>query len=271
MMRAYDTRTSPASVGRKLPLDVEKIRRDFPALHQQVHGKPLVYLDNAATSQKPRAVIDRIARYSLAENANVHRGIHFLSEQATRAYEEARVKVQRFLNAREAREIIFTRGTTEAINLVAHSYGRQNVKEGDEVIISAIEHHSNIVPWQILCQEKGATLRIIPVNDDGELLLDRYEKLLNERTRIVAVAHVSNSLGTINPVKRIIEMAHRRGVPGARLRLLRLLRPQALRPHRHRRALRQGEAARGDAPISGRRRYDQLGHLRENGLQYPPL
>ncbi len=213
MMRAYDTRTSPASVGRKLPLDVEKIRRDFPALHQQVHGKPLVYLDNAATSQKPRAVIDRIARYYLAENANVHRGIHFLSEQATRAYEEARVKVQRFLNAREAREIIFTRGTTEAINLVAHSYGRQNVKEGDEVIISAIEHHSNIVPWQILCQEKGATLRIIPVNDDGELLLDRYEKLLNERTRIVAVAHVSNSLGTINPVKRIIEMAHRRGVP----------------------------------------------------------
>ena len=192
---------------------VEKVRQDFPILREQVHGKPLVYLDNAATSQKPQVVIDTLNRYYSAENSNIHRGVHFLSEQATRAYEDARVKVQRFLRAADAREIIFVRGATEGINLVAQSYGRAFIKAGDEIIISAIEHHSNIVPWQILCEQVGARLRVIPVNDEGELLLDEYERLLNERTKFVSVVHVSNALGTINPVKRIIESAHRWGIP----------------------------------------------------------
>jgi cysteine desulfurase/selenocysteine lyase len=192
--------------------DVERIRQDFPFLRQQVHGKPLVYLDNAATTQKPKVVIDTITHYYLAENSNVHRGIHFLSEQATQAFEGARAKVARFLNASDAREIIFVRGATEGINLVAQSYGRMCLKAGDEIIISAMEHHSNIVPWQILCEETGAVLRVVPINDDGEMLVDEYEKLLNARTRFVSVVHVSNALGTINPVKQIIEMAHSRGV-----------------------------------------------------------
>jgi cysteine desulfurase/selenocysteine lyase len=193
--------------------DVYRAREDFPILKQTVHGKPLVYLDNAATTQKPQAVIDTIHRYYTEENANIHRGVHLLSEQATQAYENARVKVQQFLNAAHWREIVFTRSATEGINLVAQAYGRTHVKEGDEVLISTMEHHSNIVPWQMLCEEKGATLRVVPVNDDGEFLLDEYEKLLTPRTKLVSVVHVSNALGTINPVQQIVEMAHARGVP----------------------------------------------------------
>ncbi len=194
-------------------LDVARIREDFPILKQQVHGKPLVYFDNAATSQKPQVVIDTLNRYYATENANIHRGIHFLSELATAEYEESRGKVKRFLNASETREIIFVRGTTEGINLVAQSYGRRFFKEGDEVVISAMEHHSNIVPWQMLCEQVGARLRVIPMNHDGELLLDEYERLLGARTKLVSVAHVSNALGTINPIGRIIELAHRRNIP----------------------------------------------------------
>ena len=193
--------------------DVDRIRQDFPALHQQVHGKQLVYLDNAATTQKPQSVIDRLAQYYAMENANIHRGIHYLSERATAEYEESRSKVQRLLNAREAHEIIFVRGTTEAINLVAATYGRSNLQEGDEVIISAMEHHSNIVPWQIVCEEKGAHLRVVPVNVAGELDMEAYEQLLGPRTKIVSISHMSNALGTINPVRRIVELAHRQGVP----------------------------------------------------------
>jgi cysteine desulfurase/selenocysteine lyase len=178
-----------------------------------VYGKPLVYLDNAATSQKPSAVIDAMTRYYSTDNSNIHRGVHLLSERATQAYEEARVKVQRFINAAQSKEIIFTRGTTEAINLVANSYGRANVQAGDEVLITAMEHHSNIVPWQILCEEKGARLRVAPINDDGELILEEFEKLLNDRTKLVSVVHVSNALGTINPVRGIVEIAHRHNVP----------------------------------------------------------
>ena len=200
------TTTGPA-------LDVSRIRRDFPILAQRVHGKPLVYLDNAATSQKPQSVLDALNRYYTTENSNVHRGIHYLSEQATADYEESRSKVRGLLNASDDREIVFVRGATEGINLVAGSYGRSNVGEGDEVIISAMEHHSNIVPWQILCQERGARLRVVPMNDDGDLLIDEYERLLGPRTKLVSIVHVSNSLGTINPVRRVIEMAHSRGVP----------------------------------------------------------
>ena len=193
--------------------DVWRIREDFPILKQTIHGKPLVYLDNAATSQKPQIVIDTISRYYATENANVHRGIHALSEMATQAYEGARETVRRFLNAADTREIIFVRGTTEAINLIAQSYGRTFLTAGDEIVISAMEHHSNIVPWQILCEQVGARLQVIPFNHNGELLLDEYARLLNERTKFVSVVHVSNALGTINPVKDLIEMAHRRGIP----------------------------------------------------------
>jgi cysteine desulfurase/selenocysteine lyase len=191
--------------------DVEKIREDFPVLKQTIHGKPLVYLDSAATAQKPTAVVDAIRQFHEVDCANIHRGVHELSQRSTAAYEETRVKARHFLNSKTTNELIFVRGTTEGINLVASSWGRKNVKEGDEIIISAMEHHSNIVPWQMLCEEKGAKLRVIPMNDRGELILEEYEKLLNPRTRMVAVAHVSNALGTINPVKQIIEMAHRAG------------------------------------------------------------
>ncbi len=191
----------------------EKLRLDFPALRQKVHGKPLIYLDNAATSQKPQVVIDTIARYYLSENSNVHRGVHFLSDLATQAYEGARIRVRQFLNATHDRENIFTRGTTESINLVAHSFGRSRLRAGDEILISAMEHHSNIVPWQMVCEEKGARLRVIPITDAGELILEEYERLLTERTKLVAVTYVSNALGTINPVRQIIAMAHRRGIP----------------------------------------------------------
>jgi len=191
--------------------DVEKIREDFPVLKQTIHGRPLVYLDSAATAQKPFAVIDAIRRFHEVDCANIHRGVHELSQRSTAAYEETRAKAKRFLNSRSKNELIFVRGTTEGINLVASAWGRTNVKAGDEIVISAMEHHSNIVPWQMLCEEKGAKLRVIPMNDRGELLMEEYEKLLNPRTRMVAVAHVSNALGTINPVRQIIEMAHRAG------------------------------------------------------------
>jgi cysteine desulfurase/selenocysteine lyase len=188
--------------------DINAIRAQFPILQTLARGKPLVYLDNAATTQKPRAVIDAVSHYYEHSNANIHRGVHYLSEKATEEYEGARETIQRFLNAYESREIIFTRGTTESINLVASSWGRANVREGDEIIVSELEHHSNIVPWQILCAEKNAVLRVIPVADNGELRLDEYKKLLNEKTRIVAVNFVSNALGTINPIAEMIEKAH---------------------------------------------------------------
>ena len=212
MKAVTDRPVSKTKQERRIPFDVYKVREDFPTLKQKVHGKPLVYLDNAATSQKPQIVLDTTMRYYTAENSNVHRGVHFLSERATKEYEDARTKVRRFINAAEDREIVFVRGTTEAINLVANTYGRQNVRAGDEVIISAMEHHSNIVPWQMLCEEKGAILRIAPINDAGELLLDEYERLLTPKTRLVAMAHVSNALGSINPVRRIVELAHRQNV-----------------------------------------------------------
>ena len=194
-------------------LNVDKIRADFPILKQKIHGKPLVYLDNGATSQKPQVVIDALNRYYTAENSNIHRGVHFLSEQATAAYEAARHKIKRFVNARSEQEIIFVRGTTEAINLVAQSYGRTFLKPGDEIIVSAMEHHSNIVPWQMLCEQTGARLRVIPINHDGELVLDEYCRLLNEKTKLVSVTHVSNALGTIVPVKEMVRLAHERHVP----------------------------------------------------------
>jgi cysteine desulfurase/selenocysteine lyase len=191
--------------------DVDRIREDFPVLKQRIHGKPLVYLDSAATAQKPFAVIDAIRKFHEVDCANIHRGVHELSQRSTAAYEETRSKAKRFLNARAKNELIFVRGTTEGINLVASSWGRKNVKAGDEIVISTLEHHSNIVPWQMLCEEKDARLRVIPVDDRGELLLEEYEKLLGPRTRMVAVGHVSNALGTINPVRQIVEMAHRAG------------------------------------------------------------
>jgi cysteine desulfurase / selenocysteine lyase len=189
--------------------DVYKIRADFPILSRKVHGKPLVYLDNAATTQKPQPVIDALIRYYTAENSNIHRGVHALSEQATESYEQSRATVQRFLNAAESKEIVFVRGATEGINLVAQTWGRANIKRGDEIVISAMEHHSNIVPWQILCEQQGANLRVAPVNDAGELILSEFEKLLGPRTKLVAMAHVSNALGTVNPVRKIVEAARR--------------------------------------------------------------
>ncbi|HET7442768.1 MAG TPA: cysteine desulfurase [Terriglobales bacterium] len=194
-------------------LNIQQIRADFPILNQKVHGHELVYLDNAATSQKPRVVLDAIIRYYEAENANVHRGVHYLSELATEEYETARKVVQAFIGAPETREIIFVRSTTEAVNLVAQTYGRQHLGQDDEVLITALEHHSNIVPWQLICEEKKAKLRVAPINEKGELLLEEFERLLSPRTRIVSVAHVSNALGTINPLRQIIEMAHARGIP----------------------------------------------------------
>ncbi|MCC7174450.1 MAG: cysteine desulfurase [Bryobacterales bacterium] len=191
----------------------ERIRRDFPALDQTVHGRPLVYLDNAATAQKPRAVLDAITGYYAGDCANIHRGIHTLSERATEAYEGARGKAQRFLKAPEAREIIFVRGTTEGINLVAHSFVRPRLKPGDEILITAMEHHSNIVPWQIIAGETGASLRVAPIDDHGELILDRFERMIGPRTKFVSVTQVSNALGTVNPVADMVAMAHARGVP----------------------------------------------------------
>jgi cysteine desulfurase/selenocysteine lyase len=194
-------------------LDVARVRQDFPVLRQKVHGHPLIYLDNAATTQKPQPVLDALNHYYAVDNANVHRGVHRLSQRATEAYEAARIKVASFLNAKSARDIVFTRGTTESINLVAATFGRKHVGPGDEVLITWMEHHSNIVPWQMLCQERGATLKVVPINDKGELLLDEYRKLLSPRTKLAAFVHVSNSLGTVNPVKQMVAWAHEKGVP----------------------------------------------------------
>src|SRR3989475_5259320 len=193
--------------------DVARIREDFPVLRQIVNGKPLVYLDNSASSQVPQVVIDRGSLYLEQEHSNIHRGVHYLSQKATTAYEGAREKVKRFINARHVKECIFVRGTTEGINLVMQGYGRKFIRPGDEIIISAMEHHANIVPWQMLCEEKNAKLRVIPMNDAGELLLDEYDALLNDKTKLVALAHVSNALGTVNPVKEMIDRAHKYGVP----------------------------------------------------------
>lgn len=196
-----------------LAFDVASVRLDFPVLHQTVNGKPLVYLDNGASSQVPQVVIDRGSLYLEEEHSNIHRGVHYLSQKATTAYEGAREKVKRFINARDAKECIFVRGATEGINLVMHGYGRKFIGPGDEIIISAMEHHANIVPWQMLCEEKGAILRVIPMNDAGELIQDEYDAFLSEKTKFVAFTHVSNALGTVNPVKRMIEQAHKYGVP----------------------------------------------------------
>ena len=264
--------------------DVAKVRNDFPLLRQQVNGKPLVYLDSGATSQKPQCVIDELVRYYTTENANVHRGVHTLSQLATDNYEGARSKVCRFLNAADDREIIYTRGTTESINLVASTFGRQNVGPGDEIIVSNMEHHSNIVPWQMLCEEKGARLRVVPIDENGELLLDEYEKMLNPRTKLVSITHVSNALGTILPAERIVGLAHEHGVPvlldGAQavphmpvdVRKLdcefyvfsghKLFGPTGV-------GILYGKAEFLEAmpPLPGRRGYDQVGHLREDHLQ----
>ena len=197
----------------ELALDVELIRRDFPILRERVRDKPLIYFDNAATTHKPRGVLAALESYYTTENSNIHRGVHHLSQRATFSFERARGRVRMFLNANDASEVIFVRGTTEAINLVAQSYGRARVNAGDEVVISHMEHHSNIVPWQLLCEEKGARLRVIPVDDDGELDMDAFERLLNDQTRIVAVTHASNVMGTVNPIQKIVETAHGHGVP----------------------------------------------------------
>ncbi len=213
MATTREMTSAPAREPAAAAFDVKRIREDFPILKQKVHGKPLVYLDNAATTQKPVQVIDAIVKFYTEDCANVHRGVHLLSERATEAYEGARLKIQRFLNAADSREVVLVRGTTEGINLVAQTYGHANVKASDEVLITALEHHSNIVPWQILCKEKGAVLRVAPINDRGELILEEFEKLLSPRTRFVSVAYVSNALGTVNPVREIIRMAHARDIP----------------------------------------------------------
>jgi cysteine desulfurase/selenocysteine lyase len=198
---------------KSLAFDVQKIREDFPILSQKAYGKPLIYFDNAATSQKPQIVIDSLVKYYGEYNANIHRAVHYLGQKATQAYDDVRVKIQQFINAKSEKEIIFVRGATEGVNLVATSYGGKNISATDEIIISAMEHHSNIVPWQMLCEEKGAKLRVIPMSDAGELLVDEFEKLISPKTKLVAVVHTSNSLGTINPIKQIIAKAHQHGVP----------------------------------------------------------
>lgn len=193
------------------PFNVDRLRMDFPILQRKIHGKPLAYFDNAASTQKPRMVIDAMTRFYEEEYANIHRGVHRLSQEATEAFEESRTKVQRFLNAADSKEIVFVRGATEAINLVASTFGRQRIGEGDEIVLTEMEHHSNIVPWQMLCEEKGARIRVAPMSDEGELDMEAFEALLNERTRLVSVVHVSNALGTVNPVKSIVELAHANG------------------------------------------------------------
>ncbi len=197
----------------KTSFDVEKIRNDFPILKELVHGKPLCYLDNAATTQKPQVVIDSIVKYYATINSNIHRGVHYLSGAATNAYENARIKVKNFINASSEKEIIFTRGATESLNLVASSFGRDNLNEGDEIIISGMEHHSNIVPWQLIAAEKKAVIKVIPITDEGEIIFEEFKKLITDRTKIIAVVYVSNSLGTVNPVRQIIQTAHNHNIP----------------------------------------------------------
>lgn len=213
MTRAAATAGRPGPRAAKAPFDVAAVRRDFPILGQAVHGKPLVYLDNAATTQKPLAVVDALRNYYLRDNANIHRGVHLLSERATGEYEAARETVRRFINARDAREIVFVRGTTEAVNLVAQSYARRVLGPGDEIVVSVMEHHSNFVPWKMAAEERGAMLRVVPITDGGDLLMEEYERLLSGRTRLVALGHVSNALGTINPAADIVRLAHARGIP----------------------------------------------------------
>jgi cysteine desulfurase/selenocysteine lyase len=205
--------SSTVATATRTGLDLERIRADFPALHQEAHGRTLVYLDNAATTQKPRRVIDTVTHFYEHDCANVHRGVHLLSQRATVAYESARTTIKQHLGATDSREIVFTRGTTEAINLVANSFVGPRLAEGDEILITGMEHHSNIVPWQLLCESTGAVLKVVPITDEGELELDRYDEMLSDRTRIVGVVHVSNALGTVNPVKQMIEMAHAKGIP----------------------------------------------------------
>ena len=281
MMPELDNPLSNGAAG----IDVKKIRGDFPILATVTNGKPLIYLDNAATTQKPAIGIEALATYYREQNANIHRGVYYLSEDATDAYELTRKKVRAWLNAAETHEIIFVRGTTEAINLVANGFRKQFLHPGDEVVLSEMEHHSNIVPWQIACEESGATIRVIPINDEGELLMDEYEKLLSPKTKLVAVTHISNVLGTINPIRQIVELAHAQGIPvlvdGAQavphtkvdVRALdcdfyafsahKMYGPPA------RRIVRQigmvGEIAR----LSRRRRHDPLGDVRENDVQFP--
>lgn len=211
-MKMVDALLTPA-VRQTITSGMERLRADFPILDIKVGDKPLVYLDNAASSQMPQAVIDRLVRYQKTQHANIHRAVHHLSDLATQEYEAARRKLQHFIGAREEREMIFTSGTTDSINLVMHGYGRKFIQNGDEIILTALEHHSNIVPWQMLAEEKGARIRVVPINDAGELLVDEYEKLFNSRTRFVGLSHVSNALGSINPIKRMIATAHQHGVP----------------------------------------------------------
>ncbi len=194
-------------------LDIEKVRSDFPTLHQKVHNLPLVYLDNGATTQKPQVVIDRVRRYYENENSNVHRGVHYLSQEATSRHEEARIIIQEFINASQSKEIIFTKGTTESINMVSAGFAKKFLNEGDEIIVSEMEHHANIVPWQIACEEKGAMLKVIPVFDDGSLDMEAYKDLLSDKTKMVAIAHISNVMGIINPIKELINLAHKRNIP----------------------------------------------------------
>ena len=212
MMRTMED-TIKINSGTDIHYNVDLIREDFPILHQKIHGNTLVYLDNAATTQKPMAVIERIKEYYLNDNANVHRGAYSLSERATKSYEAVRSRVKKFINARSTKEIVFTRGTTEAINLVASSYGLSNFKKGDEVLVTEMEHHSNIVPWQLICRQTGAVLKVIPIDDRGQLILEEFERLLTEKTKLLALCHVSNSLGTINPVKDMIKQAHKMDIP----------------------------------------------------------
>ena len=200
-------------INTKTSFDIEELRKDFPILERTINGRPLVYFDNSATSQKPQEVINSHIDFYLHHNANIHRGVYQLSTESSDAYEQSREKVKNFINAPQAREIILTSGTTESINLVSNTFGRKFIKEGDEIVVSTMEHHANIVPWQILCEEKNAKLKVIPINDNGELIIDEYVKLLNENTKIISVVHISNTLGTINPVKEIIDIAHKRNIP----------------------------------------------------------
>ena len=227
---------------------IDRIRKDFPILSELVRGKPLVYLDNGASAQKPSAVIDRIGKTYETEYANVHRGVHYMSQKATDAMEAARVKAQAFLNAADEKEIIFVRGATEGINLVASSWGRANLSAGDEIVLSVLEHHSNIVPWQMIAEQTGAVIKVVPIDDSGTFLTEEYEKLLSPRTKIVAVTHVSNALGTIVPVAEVIRLAHAQGA-----------------------LVRQGGAAGGDAALSGWRRNDRPGDVREDDLCRPAV
>ena len=278
---------SEVTVPVRAGFDVERVRADFPILQQEVHGRPLVYLDSANTSQKPQSVLDALNEYYVHDNANIHRATHLLSERATRAYERSRTLLQRFINAPHSREIVLTKGCTESINLVAQSWGRTMLTPGDEVLVSWMEHHSNIVPWQLVCEQTGATLRVVPIDERGELRLDEFHRLLSARTKLVAIIHVSNSLGTINPVEEIVEAAHRVGalvlVDGAQAAPHLTVDVQALDADfytfsGHKMCGPTGtgvlygktSSAGSDAPLPGRRRHDRVGDVREDDLQHAP-